>query len=343
MGVEDQEDGIDRSVDHGGIMEKGGIWVWVEHWEGMERAVAHELLGKARELADRMGRQVVALVSGAKAAEAAERVQGHPDLILVMETPGCPKPEAWEYIQALENLCRDGSPFMLMAPSSLRSMEWMPRLAVRLGRSMVSEVTGLELGEGQTLLVRRPLHGGRFLVELESCGLPPYLVGVRPRAFARKEGSRMAQLERIPVEAGPGAVEVLERLQDLGLGPELTEAAVVVAGGRGMGGPESFQMLEELAALLGGAVGASRSVVDSGWRPASQQVGKSGKTVSPDLYMAMGISGAIHHIMGMDSSRVVVAVNRDPNALIFNHADYGVVEDLKDFLPALIQELKAKG
>lgn len=322
-------------------MEKGGIWVWVEHSEGLERAVVHELLGKARELAHRTGRQVGALVAGFKADEAAGRIQGNPDLILVLEAKGSPQPEAPAYIHALEELCRRFSPFILMAPSTFRSLQWMPGLAVALKTGMVSEVIGLELQDGEKLLVRRPVHGGRFLVELESCAPPPYLLAVRPRAFSPIKGSHPTRMERLQVEESRGLLEVLESLQDSGSGPELTEAAVVVAGGRGVGGPENFSMLEELAGLLGGAVGASRSVVDSGWRPASQQVGKSGKTVSPDLYMAFGISGAIHHIMGMDSSRVVVAVNRDPNALIFKHADYGVVEDLQELLPALIQELKA--
>ncbi len=324
-------------------MEKGGIWVWVEHWEGSERAVVHELLGKARELADCTGRQLTALVAGSKALEAAERIQGNPDLVLVLETEGHHQPEAPPFIHALEGLCRQWSPFLLMAPCTLRSLQWMPALAVALGRSMVSEVTGLELQEGEKLLVRKPMHGGRFLVELHSCASPPHLLAIRPRAFPRKKAQRTAQIEKIRVEECQGALEVLEFLQDSGSGPELAEAAVVVAGGRGMGGPESFKMLEELAGLMGGAVGASRSVVDSGWRPASQQVGKSGKTVSPDLYMGFGISGAIHHIMGMDSSKVVVAVNSDPNALIFQHADYGVVEDLHELLPALIQELRKGG
>ncbi|MEJ5375072.1 MAG: electron transfer flavoprotein subunit alpha/FixB family protein [bacterium] len=321
-------------------MEKDSIWVWVEHWEGVERVVVHELLGKARDLADKSARPLVALVAGSKAAEAAQRIQGSPDVIMVLETQGAAQPEALPYIQALERLCREWSPFVLMAPCTFRSMQWMPGLAVSLSVSMVSEVTGLELQEGGRLLVRRPIHGGRFLVELESSGPPPYLLAVRPRAFSRREANRCAKIERISVEELTGPVELLGAVQESDSGPELTEAAVVVAGGRGMGGPESFAMLEELAQLLGGAVGASRSVVDSGWRPASQQVGKSGKTVSPDLYMAFGISGAIHHIMGMDSSRVVVAVNRDPNALIFQHADYAVVEDLHELLPALISELK---
>lgn len=324
-------------------MEKGGIWVWVEHSDGLERAVVHELLGKARELADSTGRELVALAAGFKAHEAAARIQGCPDLIMLLEAKESIQPEAPAYIKGLERLCREFSPFILMAPSTFRSMQWMPGMAAGLGVSMVSEVTGLELQEGEKLLVRRPIHGGKFLVELEPCAPPPHLLAVRPRAFSRMQANQKARVKKLEVEEHTGPVQLLEVSEDSGSGPELTEAAVVVAGGRGMGEPESFHLLEELAGLLGGAVGASRSVVDSGWRPASQQVGKSGKTVSPDLYMAFGISGAIHHIMGMDSSRVVVAVNKDPNALIFQHADYGVVEDLKDFLPALIQELKSGG
>lgn len=326
-------------------MERGGIWVWTEHHEGAERPVVHELLSRARQLADRFGKELVALIAGNNAEKASARIKGHPDTILLLEGDPSWAPESSHYLAALEGLCRRLEPSLILAPNTVRTMDWMPALAARLQRGMVSEVTALELTEDARARVTRPIHGGRFLVELEAEGPPPHLVAVRPRAFARVPGEREGRLEKLPVEAAEGtrAPEPLERSAQAAEGPDLAEASIVVAGGRGMGGPDGFSMLEELARLLGGAVGASRSVVDSGWRPASEQVGKSGKTVSADLYMAFGISGAVHHVMGMDTSRTVVAVNRDPNALIFQHSDYGVVDDIQEFLPMLIRQLKAEG
>lgn len=323
-------------------MGKGDIWVWVEHQEGMERPVVHELLSRARQLADQSGKELLAVVAGSGAEEVVARVKGHPDTMLVLEGEPSWQPEDSQYMEALEELCRSWEPFLLIAPSTPRTMDWMPGLGVRLGVGMVSEATALELLPEGALRVTRPMHGGRFLVELEPRSSSPHLVAVRPRAFGRSQGSLEPRVERIQVkgEKATRVPELLEKVGESKQGVDLAEAAVVVAGGRGMGGPGGFSMLEELAGLLGGAVGASRAVVDSGWRPASEQVGKSGKTVSPDLYMAFGISGAIHHIMGMDSSRTVVAVNRDPNALIFQHADYGILEDIQEFLPILIRQLK---
>lgn len=329
---------IERGLEE---MEKGSIWVWVEKKEGKVRQASQEALSQGRSLADGLGVSLVALMDCPVSDENLEDLLGLADIVMGMEK------DSDEYgpqmVQALEGLFREGAPWAFLAPWTPSVMDWMPRLSARLGVEMVTDVVAMELLDGEKIRVRRPVHGGRFLAEMEFQGNGPRLMALRPRAFSRKRGTRSARVELSPVKVlGDGSIQVLERIQGERGFVDLSEARIVVSGGRGMGGPEAFSLLEELASMIGGAVGASRSVVDSGWRPASEQVGKSGRSVSPDLYMAFGISGAIHHIMGMDSSKVVVAVNKDPNALIFNHADLGIVDDLNQVLPAIIEELKER-
>jgi len=322
-------------------MGKGSIWVWVEKSDGKVRQASQEALSQGRSLADELGGPLVAIMASPLSKGNLEDLCGLADRVIALEGEGEAGP--FSVVETLEELIRKDSPWALLAPGTPSTMDWMPRLSVRIGVDMVSDVVGMELLDGWRLTVKRPVHGGRFLVEMESKEEGPRLLALRPRAFARKTGSRNPTVDRFPMQAGrPLGVQVLERAQREKGFVDLSEARIVVSGGRGMGGPEAFSLLEELASLLGGAVGASRSVVDSGWRPASEQVGKSGRSVSPDLYMAFGISGAIHHIMGMDSSKVVVAVNKDPNALIFQHADLGIVDDVNHILPALVEELKRR-
>lgn len=322
-------------------MGEGGIWVWVEELGGRIRQGSKEALSKARELADKMGRGLTALVPGKESQELISEMLGHPDLVLFLDGKETPGGASSEFLEALEDLCASRRPFVLMASWTQKAMDWMPCLAARLGRNLVTDAMEVEALDGDSIRVKRPVHGGRFLGVFEASGTGPHLICTRPRSFSVTHGQRIPEVEVISRRGvRQGGLEVIERkLQPSGK-MDLIEAPVIVAGGRGLGRPEAFSLLEELASILGGAVGASRSVVDLGWRPASEQVGKSGKTVSPELYIAFGISGAIHHIMGMDTSRVIVAVNKDPNALIFRHADYGIVDDLHQVIPALIEELK---
>ncbi len=322
-------------------MGKGSIWVWVEKSDGKVRQASQEALSQGRSLADELGASLIAIMASPILEGNLEDLCGLPDHVIGLEGYG--EEGSFSTVETLEELIHKDPPWALLAPGTPSTMDWMPRLSVRIGVEMASDVMGMELVQGERLKVKRPVHGGRFLVEMESQEGGPHLLALRPRAFARKTGSRSPRIECLPMKAGkPTGAQLLERAQREKGFVDLSEARIVVSGGRGMGGPEAFSLLEELASILGGAVGASRSVVDSGWRPASEQVGKSGRSVSPDLYMAFGISGAIHHIMGMDSSKVVVAVNKDPNALIFQHADLGIVDDLNHILPAIIEELKRR-
>jgi electron transfer flavoprotein alpha subunit len=245
--------------------------------------------------------------------------------------------EAARYLTALGQLCEArGKPRAILAAASADGLELMPRLAARLDGGYAGSAVALRW-EGDQLAARRPVLGGRAYEEVTFVRAPA-LVTVRPGALSGGEPDGM---ETVTVEAPPvPGPAVVEQKATAATGKNVSEAARVVAGGRGMGEAGNFKLIEELAGALGAAVGASRAVVDAGWRPHDEQVGKSGKTICPELYIACGISGAIHHVLGMNTAKVVVAINNDPDALIFQNADFGLVGDALQVLPALIRTLK---
>lgn len=283
-------------------------WVIAERKDGELRRVARELAVKAKEL----GEATVLEVAGperyaprASAGALAARAKGGaPDLVLVGATPN--------------------------------GRDLGARLAARLGWAYASECTDLRV-EGAALLVERTMYAGKVRATLR---VPlPAVVSVRANAFPLPAGAPEPQLER--VEADPAAEKLqfarFEQTAASGGRVPLAEARIIVSGGRGLKGPENWTLVERLADALGAGLGASRAVTDAGWRPNEEQVGQTGKTVTPDLYIALGISGAIQHLAGMTSSKVIVAVNKDPDADIFKVADYGVVADLFEFVPALTE------
>ncbi|MER3556655.1 MAG: electron transfer flavoprotein subunit alpha/FixB family protein, partial [Thermus sp.] len=226
---------------------------------------------------------------------------------------------------------------VIVAPSTRQSRSYTARVAYRL-RAGLLEDTLESWTEGGEVYARRYAYLNRVL-QTQKAPLPVVLT-VKPNTTPlAKPLANLGEVKEIAVPQVP-TVEVLERLQEERKGVSLTEADVVVTGGRGMGSPEAFKLAEELAALLKGAVGATRAVVDAGWRPYSEQVGQTGKTVQPSLYIALGVSGAVQHLAGMNKSKFVVAVNKDPEAPIFKHADYGIVGDVHQVLPALIEAVK---
>lgn len=318
-----------------------GIWVVVEHDEGEPRNVSLEILSGARSLVDHIGQELTALFLGDRIEGASQKLQGLPDRVLLMEDPLLADYTSDGYVTVIADLAQKGMPLAIMGGATLIGRDFLPRLAARLETGIASEVTGIEIGEDGSIMTERPIHGGRVLVHQHCPDRMPQVISVRPRTFQISEGSREAKVEMVSPDLDPEEIRVerMKKVIEKGHALDLTEADVVVSGGRGMKGPENFHLLEQLAGRLGGVVGASRSVVDSKWRPQEEQVGKSGKTVSPNLYIACGISGAVHHIMGMDSSKVVVAINQDQGAPIFSHADYGIVDDLFQVLPIIIDEL----
>lgn len=250
-------------------------------------------------------------------------------------------PEGYAY--ALSGYAREIGAKMVMAGATGIGRDFLPRAAVILEAGMISDATAANWGNDPLTFIR-PQFGGKVFAEV-SFAQSPVVVTMRPNSFAMEmpEGIEGEYVERTAgVPDGTIHTTLVRRGEAKSGAVDLTEADLVVAGGRGLKAAENFKLIEDLAGLIGATVGATRSVVDARWRGQADQVGKSGKTVSPKLYIGAGISGAIHHIMGMDTSRVVVAINRDPNAIIFNYANYGIVGDLFDVLPAMIEEIKKR-
>lgn len=315
----------------------------------IERA-EREAIGAARALSREWSANVqVALIAptaegieglqggGAATSEASEEmslwIAAHPQLATY-------SPEL--YVSASEQLIARARPEVIVFPSRTIALEIAPRLAYRIGAAMATDVIELH-AEGEAVVITKPVYGGKAHAVLMAQRFPLVLC-VRPRAFDPFEGELRAGTPRdLQIACDPSSVrtQLVRRIQeDAAAGVSLEEARVIVSGGRGLGGPEGFRLLEELARWLGGAVGASRAACDAGWVPASWQIGQTGKKVAPDLYIAVGISGASQHIVGISGAKCIVAINTDPKAPIFKVADLGIVGDYRAVVPALIAEIK---
>jgi electron transfer flavoprotein alpha subunit len=305
-----------------------------------------EALGVARRIAGARGTgQVIAVVLGTGGDAAASQVTTlGVDKVLTLSDPRFDAFHAAVWSAAIAAIAPGlGTDVVLIAGTS-HGRELVGRLAARWKVAAVTGVADLHSGPDGTWSFTRPVFSGRAVQEVQ-LGASRAVLGLRPNAFPLPEPSA----PKAPIEAHPvpelgalpplGEVTGFESAQSSS-GPDLSEATVIVSGGRGLKGPENFRLLEELAASLGAAIGVSRAVTDSGWKPASFQIGQTGRTVSPQLYIAVGISGAIQHLVGMISSRTIVAINSDPNAPIFKVADYGIVGDLFQIVPALTEEIR---
>ena len=321
-------------------MEK--LLVFVEPKGERARKVSMELLGQGQKMRAE-GYAVEAIVMGKIADALKEEVLPCVDRLVNLTDAALENYTAEGYAFALAAYARSVNPKLILAGATQIARDFLPRVAVMLGAGIASDATDIRWKE-EPLKVIRPVHGGRALSEVSFANYPA-IVTTRPNSFPL-EAFAGASGEFVEKEAGIPAADVkakVIKVEQVTKGKvDVTEADVIVTGGRGMKGPENFAMLEELATLLGGVVGATRSVVDAKWRDQEDQVGKSGKTVSPKLYIAVGLSGAIHHIMGMDTSKVIVAINKDENANIFNYADYGIVGDLFEVIPAMTEDIKKR-
>lgn len=307
-------------------------WVWVEHDGQRPRKVALELLGRGRAL----GAETTAVILGDDVGPVVDAVRGRASRVLTASDPRLATPSVQDAVAALEQLVRAGAPSLLVAGATVAGRDVMPRLAARLGAPLVPGCTEVDGGEGGWV-VRRPVQGGKATVQQ---GLSPSagtaLATVRPNAYPVVEPTTDSAVAGGAVTLGEPSPVKRQGFDAAGGGRvPLEEADVVVCGGRGLGSEADFALVEQLADALGAAVGASRAVVDSRWRPYEEQVGKSGRTVAPALYVAVGISGAVHHTMGMDTSGTVVAINNDASAPIFGVADLGLVGDARQVLPEL--------
>ncbi len=311
------------------------IFAITEQIDGTFRKVSFEAVSEGKRLAEQLGIPLTAAVLGpAKSPEELSRYGA--DRILSGDHPDLADYSTEGYCRVLAHLIEAEDPAAVLVGATAQGKDLAARLSARLAAPLAMDVTAVRTESGKWTATR-PVYGGKVISEVAlEGGLP--MVAIRPNAFSIAENPGKGELETVDVDPGPIRVKTVDKTIETGK-IELTEADVVVSGGRGMGGSD-YSVVETLAEALGGAVGASRSAVDEGWRPHSDQVGQTGKVVSPNLYVACGISGAIQHLAGMSTSKVIVAVNKDPEAPIFSKADYGIVGDLFEVVPAITEEVK---
>ena len=322
----------------------GAFWCVVEDdRQGRPKKVTAEVIGEARRCAKELAAAVEAvwLTDRAEADGLGQLAEWGADRIWLWEDAACAPYRAEVWTGAVAGLAAREAPRAIWGAVTSRHREFMARLAARLGAGLAADCVAFSLADGQ-ILATRPIYAGKLLSRVRWGG-SPWLATLRPNVFrtAEPEAGRAPAVERPALPATSGVPTFVERREEAQTGlPELTEAEIVVSGGRGLKGPENFVLLEGLAQVLGAAVGASRAAVDAGWRPHRFQVGQTGRTISPKLYIGCGISGAIQHLAGMRTSKVICAVNKDPEAPIFKIADYGLVGDLFEVVPLLREEFK---
>ncbi|HWQ78834.1 MAG TPA: electron transfer flavoprotein subunit alpha/FixB family protein [Anaerovoracaceae bacterium] len=324
-----------------------GIWIIVEQNKSEIRKVSLELLSQGRIIADQTGEPLAAVILGKGVADLAGKAAAYgADKVILVDDGRLADYTTGAYTSVLNKLIRREEPQAVLMGNTAVGKDLMPRLAQRLGVGMASDCTAMEIDKDGFLIFKRPIYGGKAFAQVVS-HVRPVLATIRPNTFPlmAPDGSRRTEAVNETAEIDPADFKAIvkEIVIAASQRPELIEANVIISGGRGMKGPENYCILEECADVIGAAVGASRAAVDAGWIDQKFQVGQTGKTVSPTLYIACGISGAIQHLAGMGTSKVIVAINKDPEANIFNVADYGIVGDLFEVIPLLTEEFRKLG
>jgi electron transfer flavoprotein alpha subunit len=316
----------------------------VEQRDGALRRISEEVVSAARQIADGIGGEVHALLVGPSGAGSTASSLGRVGAakVLVAEGDGLETYSPEVFAATVAEQAKSGGYHTIVFGASSQGRDMAPRVAAKLDVPLAADATGLEVDGGE-LIITRPVYAGRVFAKVVLQG-EPRIVSVRPNTFRPRESAAAGTVETIAVsgDAASARVKVREVKAASGGKLDVGEAPIVVSGGRGLKGPENWHLLEELRDALGSsaALGASRAVVDAGWRPHAEQVGQTGKTVSPQLYFAVGISGAMQHLAGMRSARTIVAINKDADAPIFKVADYGVVGDANEVLPKLSEEIR---
>ena len=314
-----------------------GVFAITEQRDGEFRKVSFEAVSEGRRVADGLGTDLTAVVLGANIEGLAEELKKYgPDKIWVADDPALADYTTDAYANILSGLIQSADPAVIILGASAQGKDIAGRLAARLDAGVAMDCTAIKLDNG-SLTYTRPMFGGKIVADVGIEGALQ-IVAIRPNVMDITEAAKDSAIDKPAIEVGEVKTAVIEKTMDTGDKIELTEADIIVSGGRGTAG--DYAAIEALAAELGAAVGASRSAVDEGWRPHSDQVGQTGKTVSPTLYVACGISGAIQHLAGMSTSKYIVAINKDAEAPIFSKADFGIAGDLFDVVPALAEEVK---
>ena len=322
----------------------GNVWVYIDHFRGDPLPASWEAMGAARKIAAELNTGVDALVFGHGVDELVQLASEYgAEKIFVCDDATLADFRVQAYGAAAVKLTAAEEPVLVLAPATTRGRDLTALLGVELGVGVIAD--GVELNVKDSVVhVTRPVYAGKLRATVCAPGANPQIISLRPRAFPQPE-LVASTAKVVPVEAVLAEEDVAVKVTDHVAWENdvsLSDASIVVSGGRGVGGPDGFASIRQLATTLGGAMGASRAAVDAGWIPYSHQVGQTGKTVSPDLYVACGISGAVQHQAGMRTSKVIVAINKDSEAPIFKLAKYGIVADLFDVVPALTKELKRR-
>lgn len=329
------------------IEQYKGIWVFAEQKKGIIQSVVYELLGKAGELSAKLGTDVSCVLLGHNIKDKAqELIARGADNVYVIDAPELEHYLDEPYTKAIVNLIRKYRPEIFLCGATFMGRSLISRIAVKIHTGLTADCTGLDIDEKEKFLMQtRPAFGGNIMATILSKNHRPQMATVRHKVFkeAVVDHSRKGKVieETVAKTLLTSRTKILDIVEEITSTVNIAEADIIVSGGRGMKGPENFAMLEELAKVLGGAVGSSRAAVDAGWMPYSHQVGQTGKTVCPKLYIACGISGQIQHLVGMQSSDIIIAINQDPHAPIFTVANYGIVGDVFQVVPLLTKKFKA--
>ena len=322
-----------------------GVWVYAEWREGVVHKVGHELLSAGRGLADKLGVSLSAVLMGYKLdpCVAEELIAYGADTVYVVDRPELAHFRDDAYAKVLVELIGREKPEILLAGATTMGRSFIPRVAASVKTGLTADCTELDISGEGLLLQTRPAFGGNIMATIVCPNRRPQMATVRPKVMkpVRLEGhTGKIVAADLPDTCFTSRIEVLEVIPEKDQSAKLTEADAIVSGGRGLRKGENFALVEDLAGLMRAAVGASRGAVEEGWIAPSHQVGQTGRTVAPTLYCAVGIAGAIQHLVGMQGSKIIVAVNKDPEAPIFNVASYGIVADLFEFVPAFIAKIR---
>lgn len=320
----------------------GNVLILAEHQDGKIKKTALELAGKASELAGQIGGQAEAVLVGAGDESVGNELAPYGiKRVYLLENAALTGYNPEGYTHALAALIKETQPEILLGAATPLGKSCFPRLAAALETGLASDCTDLKV-DGGKLVATHPIYSGKALVDIKIPNSKPQMALIRPNSFGTgaPQAGASAQVEKKAADPGTMKAKLLEVVKGAGDKVDLTEAEIIVSGGRAMKAAENFKILDTLASVIGATVGASRAAVDSGYAPHDMQVGQTGKVVNPKLYMAFGISGAIQHLAGMRTSKVIVAVNKDAEAPIFQKADYGIVGDLFEVVPILTEEFK---
>jgi len=339
---------IERGAGKGteNIEEYKGVMVFAEQHDGEMKGCTYELLGEGRKLADKLGEELSAILPGNKVDHLVKELFAHgADKVYLIDNETLDAYMTGPYATAVAAAIAKYKPAIVLYGATTYGRDLAPRVAARIQTGLTADCTGLDIdAETRLLLQTRPAFGGNIMATIKCPRHRPQMSTVRPKVMKKMEPDydREGELVKMDVEINAKSIKtkILEVIKEVKTTGDIEEADIIVSGGWGMGAPENFKLLEDLANALGGAVGATRAAVDAEWQPQSNQVGQTGKTVCPKLYIACGISGAVQHLVGMQTSECIIAINKDPDAPIFGVANYGIVGDVFQIIPELTKEVQ---